>query len=342
MPKLGLTLSGAKYLRVPPRTKWVDVLKGLMIILVVIGHAWRGMNGRDLLPQELFEAVDARIYAFHMPVFFALSGWFFIASLKRSTLIGFWAKTSARILWPMVLWTYIFLVGKVVFGEYANAPIDLSEVLVLPIPGLYHLWFLWALFLLMIGFSIIKPAVENEKRLQFALTIMVAVVISLQNISLPSHFFSWVGPAIYYAPFFLVGVIFGHTKWLKFEVRHRNWLALSAILFLLVFWPAIDGAGLRNIGSLALTLCILMLSSGLRFTDKSRLTRFLQHLGFATMAIFLAHTIFSAVVRELLLAAGIKDILTHLVLGTALGVFGPLALLAIAQRTQTTRLLGFR
>lgn len=44
------------------RAEWIDVLKGIGIILVVIGH----VNTKGFLVQWL--------YTFHMPLFFALSG----------------------------------------------------------------------------------------------------------------------------------------------------------------------------------------------------------------------------------------------------------------------------
>lgn len=47
------------------RIEWVDIAKGFGIILVVIGHMVKG-NG----------IVGQYIWAFHMPLFFFLSGMF--------------------------------------------------------------------------------------------------------------------------------------------------------------------------------------------------------------------------------------------------------------------------
>lgn len=46
------------------RENWVDIVKGIGIILVVMGHA-----GCPVLPHGI-------IYSFHMPLFFFLSGLF--------------------------------------------------------------------------------------------------------------------------------------------------------------------------------------------------------------------------------------------------------------------------
>lgn len=67
------------------RLDWVDVAKGWGIILVVIGHVWTKGFARDL------------IYAFHMPLFFILSGYTtkpramgdFLPKLTRSMVIPY-------------------------------------------------------------------------------------------------------------------------------------------------------------------------------------------------------------------------------------------------------------
>lgn len=71
------------------RLAWVDVAKGLGIILVVIAHVWTRGPVRDL------------IYAFHMPLFFLLSGY-----MSRPRPMADFAK---RQLWAMVVPYIAFL-----------------------------------------------------------------------------------------------------------------------------------------------------------------------------------------------------------------------------------------
>ena len=53
------------------REHWIDALKGIGIILVVIGHVSLGNN------------LVKWIYSFHMPLFFALSG-YMLAHTQRN------------------------------------------------------------------------------------------------------------------------------------------------------------------------------------------------------------------------------------------------------------------
>src|SRR4051794_36832842 len=59
------------------RVEWIDTAKGIAIILVVVGHDLRGLMAAGILPRAgATEIIDGWIYAFHMPLFFVLAGFF--------------------------------------------------------------------------------------------------------------------------------------------------------------------------------------------------------------------------------------------------------------------------
>ena len=67
------------------RVSWVDTAKGFGIILVVFGHALRGLVNSDLMEwTPTARYVDTWIYAFHMPLFFFISGLFLSQSAAKS------------------------------------------------------------------------------------------------------------------------------------------------------------------------------------------------------------------------------------------------------------------
>ena len=66
----------------------LDAAKGVGIILVVIGHAWRGLDSAGMIGNpNLFRIIDTLIYNFHMPLFFLLSGMTFQAWALRPRVI---------------------------------------------------------------------------------------------------------------------------------------------------------------------------------------------------------------------------------------------------------------
>ena len=62
------------------RLKWLDIAKGITIILMVIGHT------------SIPDPFSRFIYAFHMPLFFLVSG--FLSKKKRS--LADWMKKKKR------------------------------------------------------------------------------------------------------------------------------------------------------------------------------------------------------------------------------------------------------
>lgn len=53
------------------RILWADRLKGLLIVLVVLGHAIQQVLGSGCFSNHLWNI----IYSFHMPTFMAVSGY---------------------------------------------------------------------------------------------------------------------------------------------------------------------------------------------------------------------------------------------------------------------------
>lgn len=79
------------------REREMDIVKGLAIILMVLGHA-EGPAG-----------LTRWIYLFHMPVFFISAGYFF----RRAQAAEPWTFVEKRLrglYWPMVKWSVVFLV----------------------------------------------------------------------------------------------------------------------------------------------------------------------------------------------------------------------------------------
>ena len=131
------------------RVHTIDLAKGLGILLVVFGHAWRG--GRDAglaISGPVFTAIDNAIYAFHMPLFFFLSALLFTDIMASQSVRNIASKRVLRLLWPLCLWTWIFFALKLLAGDAQNQGVALESFPLNPIPPYAHLWSLWALFII--------------------------------------------------------------------------------------------------------------------------------------------------------------------------------------------------
>ncbi|MAS06771.1 MAG: hypothetical protein CL534_19085 [Ahrensia sp.] len=323
------------------RLGWVDAAKGIAIVLVVFGHAWHGIRARGLIAEPLFHAVDSRIYAFHMPVFFAVSGLFLAGSVSRKLPRDFVVDRIMRLVWPMMLWTYLFLAMKLLAGDFANNTVTAADLVRLPFPGYLHLWFLWALFLQHMALLLTRPLLKNgcySIAVLYALAI-ISVVIALMPLS--SGIAYWFGNAIRNAPFLVMGIIIGQTRLLDRLGTGARLVAASAFLCVIAFWPPLAGeAATRLAGSLILTFGLIAVVSGFGRSIPAS-AAWLVSLGSASMAIYLCHTLFSAAVREAMLLLGVNAPGIHLVVGTLAGIVGSLVVLWLSNRIGIRKILGF-
>lgn len=105
------------------RDNTIDILKGIGILLVVIGHSG--------CPQLLSDI----IYSFHMPLFFIASGWFFSDKCLSNKKL-FFEKKVRNLYLPFVKWSVIFLLLHnvlfylgVINSEYGTITGETNELL---------------------------------------------------------------------------------------------------------------------------------------------------------------------------------------------------------------------
>lgn len=114
------------------RLLYIDSFRGFGIILMIMGHVGYG---------ELF---DKFIHAFHMPMFFFVSGYFY--SYKNIRIVNFLQKKTYSLIVPyLITGGFCFLISLPIFNDMSK----LTHLLFvnttgLPIAG--ALWFLTALY----------------------------------------------------------------------------------------------------------------------------------------------------------------------------------------------------
>ena len=72
------------------REKWVDDVKVIACILVVLGHFFQSMTKANILPEnDLYKWFNTTIYYFHVPLFFICSGYLY-QKYSRVNSVGSW------------------------------------------------------------------------------------------------------------------------------------------------------------------------------------------------------------------------------------------------------------
>ena len=141
------------------RAPWADCLKGIAILLVVVGHVIGGLRDSAILANSpTVSYVYDWIYAFHMPAFFFVAGAFAAGSLRRG-LARFLVKKAGVLLYPYFLWALLGWSAALVMATYVNAkpkPLTLGNALKFFAQLVYSPagpWFLYALFWILLLFG---------------------------------------------------------------------------------------------------------------------------------------------------------------------------------------------
>ena len=168
----------------------IDVLKGLGIIFVMIGH---------IVGVSYFGDIYTYIYSFHMPLFFFISGYLKYKKIgNKISVLENIKKSVKHILIPY----YIFLTISIIFSETIVsyiftkqifiAPLDLIDVLKAyflssayldEIPCFnFPLWYLPLFFIATIIFDLLVRNKKTEKYLPIAITILIIITVPFQNL----------------------------------------------------------------------------------------------------------------------------------------------------------------
>lgn len=146
------------------REKWVDDVKVIACILVVLGHFFQSMTKANILPvNDLYGWFNTTIYCFHVPLFFICSGYLYQKYSKVNS-VGGWRKNVAKkavaLGVPYVTFTVAVWVLKKVFASSVNDQIGgLSGILFFhPTAPYWYLYALFFIFLVTPTFSSVKAA----------------------------------------------------------------------------------------------------------------------------------------------------------------------------------------
>jgi peptidoglycan/LPS O-acetylase OafA/YrhL len=175
-----------------------------------------------------------------------------------------------------------------------------------------------------------------QNKAGFALIFLIAAMLYVTNAGTP-----WlsIAGAIYLFPYFLVGLYCA-----RFPVQIKNqkalgYLLITAIMLFLLFFGQQYGGGRRSLNALIIGTIFCV---GLLFIKAESV--FLSKIGIYSYGIYLFHIFFTAASRIFFVKVEITEIWILFILGTTLGLAGPMFVERVAAKYNPTRilLLGMR
>jgi fucose 4-O-acetylase-like acetyltransferase len=314
------------------KSNWVDCAKAIGIVLVVYGHVARGVYNAGInVPARWYGLIDSAVYSFHMPLFFFLSGLFFLRTFERRGSIGLLNSKIDTIVYPYVLWSVLQGCMEVALSNYTNGNVRFGDVLALFWEPRAQFWFLYALFLVFFVCDVFLSIFSLKS--SYALFLIAVVLYLIQGYLPDVLLIEYLAQSLV---FFMFGVLF--MRHLDVERVSRGWaLFFICLCFVVAQWFFHGYLSLhyydRGVASLLLgfvSILFVVGASGFVARFNSGIVLF---IGSSSMAIYLMHVVAGSGVRVLLKrVVGVDSFAIHIVVGCIVGVLAPLIAVYVINR----------
>ncbi|WP_373393578.1 acyltransferase family protein [Raoultella ornithinolytica] len=318
------------------RDTWVDYAKALGIILVVTGHVNRGLYSSGIyISKEFFILLDSVIYTFHMPLFFFLSGLFFVKSIDKNGKKKFFINKLDTIFYPYILWSLLQGGIEVILSKYTNSKTTLVDVLSFFIYPRAQFWFLYALFMVFIVAGLIYNKNNFNKSLPIILIISFFAYISTNIIGKSFH-------ADYisnYIVFFFIGCLYKNLSTEKSTSFMSNWFLILTIfiifcsmqyIFHIIMKLTYTDTGVATF-IIAITGIIFISLLSMRFALMK--IKPLETIGTLSMVIYLVHILAGSGSRIILSKVfHIQNWYIQIIFGTIIGIGAPIIFYALTKK----------
>lgn len=290
------------------RLLYIDIAKGLCILLVVIGH-YMPMNA-----PEWYIAMREIIYYFHMPLFMFVSGFVYRKSNKPIPYKQFILKKADRLLLPYFVVSVLIILLKMIGerGLTVDHPVTLHsfiEMFYLPSAG-FFLWFVYVLFLIFL----VIPFFDTNKKMNGLLFFSFCLLL------LPVEFpaiccLNQLKAMLFY---FVLGCFFSQYEQFRLQVVRIPLVVhviLFAGLFVMLRWVWFD---LSAFPHAVIALCLALIGISIithlsRFIENAnnRMTQWTLQLSVYSYMIYLFHTTFQGFAKALLQRLSFQEQLGH-------------------------------
>jgi fucose 4-O-acetylase-like acetyltransferase len=334
--------------RAAARDSSVDAVRGIAIVLMVMGHVIGSDGSRGLsVPDDSFlRFVYIALEDIRMPLFTLVSGYLYAFRPvgSASALPAFARHKAGRLLVPMLsVSTLFFLVRQVVPASNArDSMYDWWRIHVFPYE---HFWFLQAILIVLMVVALLDVADLLSSVMRWSAVVIGSIVVYVAVAASDGWTLLSLNGAVRLFPFFLLGV--GLARFRRLEARP---VVIVAGILLGVAYPVrlADAAGVVILPQLVDRLLSVAIGAGalvLIFAARRRITsRLLVALGSFSFAIYLFHVFGTAGARSLLGYLGVDQVWAVLPISLIAGLVMPVVLELVVGRLPVIRrlLLGQR
>lgn len=283
-----------------PRVDWIDAVKGLTIILVVVKHATYGTAAAlDQIPYY-FDLLCEWAVPFRMPLFFLVAGLFAQKAL-RAPLRSFIDSKILHFVYFYLLWSALQIGIKMVLPHGGGWSVSYLDFLLIPLEPFGLMWFIYAL-------AVFFAFMRFARDVRPAIVITFALALYFTNLNtgwtMPDEFahrFLFFTAGVYGAPY-----VFDAAQW---AINKPKRAALTGLLLLVVvaecvFTGKTDMRPVElftGIAGAAGTIMLVAIAASRGYAKP------LTYVGSRSLYVFLAFFLPMAVTRTVMIKLGITE-----------------------------------
>lgn len=315
------------------RLIWVDTAKGIGIVLVVLGHVLVGLNGAGLInDKKMYTLAFDIIYSFHMPLFFFLSGLFFLHSYTKRGALSLIGNKMSTIVYPFVIWSAIQIIIEATLANYTNNDESFGHLLTMLLYPKSQFWFLQALFLMFVSYALLFSIFKHRA---IWITTLLALCLFIFQDSLLMHM-AITDNVIRNIIYFNAGIVLVYT--VKSFTSSTGMVICAIGLFTALVYGEFIWADIQ-LSQASLWFVLAAAFSGIWMVLSISIQRYsfiewsTKIFGKYSMEIYIMHILFASGVRIILQKFfGIQEFWLHLMSGMAAGLFLPLVTLYLINK----------
>lgn len=211
------------------RIKWIDSVKGIAILSVVLCHVVAGIRKASMFVDsyDLLFSVENICDMFQMPLFTAASGYIFYSIYIKGQHSR--KKQLINLLMLYVFWEVLFWSSKYLLSSYVNDQVGIRDLLFIPLNPLGPFWYLYLMMILYLLFGIKKIYSFRCSRVLTLLIVLGLIGGWIRSIDLLDFEY------LFYLSFFYIGILLA-----KYEYRPNNIyymiLFVSTVIVIVFNW----------------------------------------------------------------------------------------------------------
>ncbi len=321
------------------RIGWIDSLKGLGIILVVIGHVTQGYIGNTTFQSSewFLEVIHCIIYSFHMYLFFIISGMTFSIAYFRDGILnkGKLVCQIKNVIYVFSIFSIVQWIIKYAFSRFVNSEYGFLDLVLFAIKPMSPYWYLWVLAIYYLLFLLCE-----KKRLNKNYVILSCLVISLVSSFIRTSFSETPKDLLFFVFPFILGCFY--LKSLSWLNRKEIFVLTCLISILICGYLVVNPTEIEDLPLVSVTSGTINSLGLICIFNRSqhfRINALLQLLGRYSLEIYVLHCFISAPMRKILIIVGINNIVLSVCISAIIAIVVPILIAMFLKKMNIYRLV---